>query len=53
MLGSVIGDREGEGDGELVAVCVGVGEGGGEVPALGWFEHAARNRTRTKIARIG
>jgi len=53
MLGNVIGEGEGEGegDGELVAICVGVGEGVGEVPALGWFEQAARNKTRTKIAR--
>jgi len=57
MLGSEIGD----GDGEVDAVGVrdgaavvddGLGEGVGDVAAFGWFEQAARNRTRTKIARI-
>jgi len=58
---AIEGIEIGDGDGELDAVGVGdgaavvevaLGVGVGDVAAFGWFEHAARNRTRTKTARI-
>jgi len=62
LICAIEGSEIGDGDGELDAVGVGdgaavvevaLGVGVGDVAAFGWFEHAARNRARTKTARIG
>src|SRR5439155_10919197 len=62
LICAIEGSEIGVGVGELDAVGVGdgaavvevaLGVGVGDVAAFGWFEHAARNRARTKTARIG
>ncbi|TME71768.1 MAG: rod shape-determining protein [Chloroflexi bacterium] len=62
LICAIEGSEIGDGDGELDAVGVGdgaaavgvaLGVGVGDVAAFGWFEHAARNRARTTITRIG
>src|SRR5438309_11968418 len=56
--GNVIGDGDGVADG-VADVVGGLGVGVGDVVggvgdvAAGWFEHAARTRTKTRSARIG